>query len=56
MERRVGFGEFCFDTPQLAEGSFIEWKKIFLFAGVDGDYTCFPAIDAMNSFGQNQSN
>jgi hypothetical protein len=39
-----------------AEGSFIEWKKVFLFAGVDGDYTCFPAIGAMNSSGQNQSN
>jgi len=27
MERRVGFGEFCLDTPQLAAGSFIMGKS-----------------------------
>jgi hypothetical protein len=29
MERRVGFGEFCFDTPQLAEGASLNGKKYF---------------------------
>jgi len=28
MERRVGFGEFPFDTPQLAAGRFILAKNI----------------------------
>ena len=34
MESRVGFGESRFDTPQFAAGSFIEWGKKFLIAGV----------------------
>jgi hypothetical protein len=34
MERRVGFDEFRFDTPQLAAGSFIEWKKLLLITGM----------------------
>jgi hypothetical protein len=31
MERQVGFGEFRFDTPQLAAGSFI--ASFFLSLG-----------------------